>query len=246
MKQLGLALLNHESAFGYLPEGYRFTAPTRSFVPPILPFIEQGNVPYDLSKNWDDPVNQLAGQTQLKLLLCPAGPGIRIDDAYSFKPAVSDYTVYHGINHGYCDLVGWPHYSPKDENGVMTPNRCRIIDITDGTSQSLFVVECTARPQLYRMGQLRSGKHAPDGAWTCPDLEIALDGSDTLLTTNGQGLGPCVMNCTNDNEMFSFHSGGANIAMVDGSVRFLRESIGQRTFAALVTKSAGDIPGDDF
>ena len=54
------------------------------------------------------------------------------------------------------------------------------------------------------------------------------------------------MNCTNDNEMYSFHHGGANIAMADGSVRFLRENISNKTFAALVTKSAGDIPGDDY
>ena len=54
------------------------------------------------------------------------------------------------------------------------------------------------------------------------------------------------MNCTNDNEMYSFHTGGANAAFADGSVRFLRESIDAKTFAALVTKSAGDIPLGDW
>jgi prepilin-type N-terminal cleavage/methylation domain-containing protein/prepilin-type processing-associated H-X9-DG protein len=245
MKQLGLSLLNHESAHGYLPEGYRYNAPTRSFVPPLLPYIEQGNVPYDMNKNWDDIVNQVAAKTQLKLLICPSATQDRRDTGYSFLPAISDYTVYHGINHGYCDIVGWPYYSPLDENGIMTSTRCRIIDIADGTSQTLFVVEDSGRPQLWRMGQLRNG-YAADGAWTSPQLEIALDGSDTLLTTNGQGLGPCVMNCTNDNEMFSFHTGGANIAMADGSVRFLKDNINRKTFAALVTKAEGDIPGEDF
>ena len=246
LKQLGLGLLNYESAFGHLPEGYRFSPPTRSYLPPLLPFLEQGNVPYDPTKNWDDPVNQAAATARIPILLCPSAPsGDRVDASLPFRPAVSDYTVYHGINPGYCTLVGWPLYSPAAENGVMTGRPCRLIEITDGTSQSLFVVEDGGRPNLWRMGSLRNGL-ASAGAWSDPNLEIALDGSDTLLTTNGQGLGPCVMNCTNDNEMYSFHQGGANIAMVDGSVRFLRETISNTTFAALVTKAAGDIPGADY
>jgi prepilin-type N-terminal cleavage/methylation domain-containing protein/prepilin-type processing-associated H-X9-DG protein len=246
MKQMGLALLNHESAFGYLPEGYRFNPPTRSFLPPLLPFLEQGNVPYDLNRNWDDPINQAAASARLKITICPSAPSQdRVDASLPFRPAVSDYTVYHGINHGYCDIAGWPYYSPLDENGIMTSMRCRLIDISDGTSNTLFVVEDGGRPELWRMGQYRSGLSSA-GAWSDPNLEIALDGSDRVLDTNGQGLGPCVMNCTNDNEMYSFHKGGANIAMADGSVRFLRETIRDTTFAALVTKAAGDIVGDDF
>jgi prepilin-type N-terminal cleavage/methylation domain-containing protein/prepilin-type processing-associated H-X9-DG protein len=246
MKQLGLALLNHESAFGYLPEGYRFNTPTRSYLPPLLPYLEQGNIPYDLSKNWNDPVNQAAAAFRIRILVCPSAPTPdRVDASLPFRPAVSDYTVYHGINPGYCQIVGWPQYSPPAENGIMTSRTCRIIDITDGTSQTLFVVENGGRPELWRMGKFRPGL-ASAGAWSDPNLEIALDGSDTLLTTNGQGLGPCVMNCTNDNEMYSFHHGGANIAMADGSVRFLNETIRNTTFAALVTKAAGDIVGDDY
>ena len=83
---------------------------------------------------------------------------------------------------------------------------------------------------------------AGDGGWADPDLEIALDGSDTLPTGSGQGQGPCVMNCTNDNEVYSFHTDGANFAFADGSVRFIRDSIRATTFAALTTKAAGDIP----
>ena len=34
--------------------------------------------------------------------------------------------------------------------------------------------------------------------------------------------GPCAMNCTNDNELYSFHSGGVNGVFGDGSVHFIR------------------------
>ncbi len=246
LKQIALGLHNYESAHGQFPEGYRFTPPTRSYFPTVLPYIEQGNIRYDLSRNWDDPINQAAGQTPIKLLLCPAAPGDnRTATDTSFRPAVTDYTVYHGINPGYCDRAGWPYYSPIADNGIMTQSACRIVDITDGTTQTLLVAEDAGRPELWRMGRRIAGI-ASAGGWSDPNVEIALDGSDTTTVGQGQGKGLCVMNCTNDNEMYSFHSGGANAAFADGSVRFLRESIDAKTFAALVTKSAGDIPLGDW
>jgi prepilin-type N-terminal cleavage/methylation domain-containing protein/prepilin-type processing-associated H-X9-DG protein len=247
LKQLALGLHHYESVHERFPEGFRFDPPTRSFVPPILPYIEQPNLRYDLSKNWDDPVNQLAAQTPVKLLFCPAAPDgtTRTATEAPFRPAVSDYTVYHGVNPGYCLRAGWPLYSPPAENGAMTRTVCRIIDITDGTTQTLLVVEDGGRPDLWRMGRRIDGV-AGHGGWSDPNVEIALDGSDTLAAGQGQGFGPCVMNCTNDNEMYSFHPGGANVAFADGGVRFVREAVSATTFAALVTKSAGDLPGDDW
>ncbi len=247
LKQLALALHGYEAAHGLFPEGFRFDPPTRSFVPPLLPFVEQNTVPYDLSQNWDAAVNQLAAQTPLKLLFCPSVPDgtTRVATEAPFRPAVSDYTVYHGVNPGYCDLQGWPYYSPVAENGAMTRNVCRILDIRDGTAQTVLVVEDGGRPDLWRMGRRIAGG-AGHGGWSDPNVEIALDGSDTLTTGQGQGFGRCVMNCTNDNEMYSFHPGGASVAFADGSVRFLRESVSPTTFAALVTKAAGDLPGEDW
>ena len=57
--------------------------------------------------------------------------------------------------------------------------------------------------------------------------------------------GTCIMNCNNDSEPYSFHTGGVNVAMADGSVRFLRASITPATFAAMITSRAGDLPGSD-
>ena len=49
--------------------------------------------------------------------------------------------------------------------------------------------------------------------------------------------GPCPMNCTNDNEMYSFHSGGVNAVFADGSVHFLRASMTLTALSRLITQT---------
>ena len=49
------------------------------------------------------------------------------------------------------------------------------------------------------------------------------------------------MNCSNDSEIYSFHSGGANVVFADGSVHFLRQSMNLCTLAALTTRAGGEI-----
>jgi prepilin-type processing-associated H-X9-DG protein len=45
--------------------------------------------------------------------------------------------------------------------------------------------------------------------------------------------------------MGSYHTGGANIALADGSVRFLRDSTSPQTLVALCTRAGGEVlPGD--
>ncbi|MDG3006879.1 DUF1559 family PulG-like putative transporter [Paludisphaera mucosa] len=48
-----------------------------------------------------------------------------------------------------------------------------------------------------------------------------------------------------NDELFSFHPGGVNVLMGDGSVRFLRDSISVVTLRALVTKSGGEVVSSD-
>jgi hypothetical protein len=52
------------------------------------------------------------------------------------------------------------------------------------------------------------------------------------------------VNCTNDREVYSFHTAGATIVLGDGSVRFLRDDTDIRVFARLVTRAGGEVPGD--
>ena len=55
------------------------------------------------------------------------------------------------------------------------------------------------------------------------------------------------MNCNNDQEVYSFHPGGANAVFVDGSVHFLKAGIDIRVLARLVTRAGGEVASaDDF
>ncbi|MCU0705675.1 MAG: DUF1559 domain-containing protein [Fimbriiglobus sp.] len=44
----------------------------------------------------------------------------------------------------------------------------------------------------------------------------------------------------------SYHSGGVNGLLMDGSVRFVRSSISQATWRAVGTRTGGEVPGNDW
>ncbi|MCI0462099.1 MAG: DUF1559 domain-containing protein, partial [Gemmataceae bacterium] len=47
-------------------------------------------------------------------------------------------------------------------------------------------------------------------------------------------------------EIYSFHTGGANFLLGDGSVRFIQQDIAAEVFVSLFTRAAGDIVSEDF
>jgi prepilin-type N-terminal cleavage/methylation domain-containing protein len=92
LKQLGLALHNYESTYGYFPtsgEGpnttNQFTTfDTASTFTQLLPYIEQDNVYKQMSEvyRYNDsrfPNNQVATKTTIKTLLCPSNGLYKVD-----------------------------------------------------------------------------------------------------------------------------------------------------------------------
>ena len=101
------------------------------------------------------------------------------------------------------------------------------------------MAEAAGRPKLWRAGRLVDGV-SNGAAWAAPGLLQGKGSAPNGIVQPGQ----CAINCTNQREVYSFHPGGANVLMADGSVRFLKESIDIRVFAGLVTRAGGEVPGD--
>ena len=114
-------------------------------------------------------------------------------------------------------------------------------------------MECAGRPNIFRLGKDTGGITADGYGWADPDGTIgSIDGSNAAVgipagdsgnPAGSAGSSACIMNCTNESEPFSFHGGGINICMADGSVRFVRSSVAPATWGALITAAQGEVPG---
>jgi prepilin-type N-terminal cleavage/methylation domain-containing protein/prepilin-type processing-associated H-X9-DG protein len=127
-----------------------------------------------------------------------------------------------------------------------------ITAVTDGTSNTIFMSECGGKPvgynrkrQIYNSevnGKQVDGSTEPvssgGGAWGDMFCYSALAGAK--CDDSGQRLGPCMINATSNNEIYAWHTGGANVLFGDGSVRFLRDTTAAVTIVALVTRAGGE------
>src|SRR5262249_16287227 len=119
----------------------------------------------------------------------------------------------------------------------------KIVLISDGTSNTILYSEAAARDAQYYTGNVYGGPNTSiTGAiWAGSDNPITVTGPSAGGQANF-GQGPCVVNWHNpQGDIYSFHTGGANIAFADGSVRFVRETITIQTLAALVTRASDEI-----
>jgi len=254
MKQFGLALHNYAGVNDNKLPASRITvggvSKFRSWTPIVLAYVEQDNVGrlWDNTIKWNTGTNLTTSQVVFKIFKCPSAPDSR-RQAGSVLLGPGDYGSVNAIRRRFYTANGVPNFpipgsgAGDEALGVLqkefdTP----ILAITDGTSNSIMLAEDSGRPNLYRKGQDTGANTADGWGWADPDTGFSVDGVQANLITTG---GTCFMNCTNDSEFYSFHSGGINVTMADGSVRFIRSTISAATLAALVTANSGDIPGSD-
>ncbi len=141
-------------------------------------------------------------------------------------------------------LVTVPWAGSGSKGATKQNGLTKITEITDGTSNTVLYSEAAGRAmQCYPGGScVALPSNAITGPiWADSDNRITVTGiAPDGKTSNGQG--PCVMNCNNQNgDIYSFHTGGANVAFADGSVRFLTSSIDINTLVSLVTKGGGEV-----
>jgi prepilin-type processing-associated H-X9-DG protein len=182
---------------------------------------------------------------------------------------LTDYFALCGFH---CDLIAALGLDPNattdnsplcnNEPGVISSPGIKqgnpISSITDGTSNTAMVGEMAARPigynharQIYtdlNTGRTVDGVIWPcqggGGAWADPFSYAHLAGSSPN-GMRGVGWGTCLVNCSTDNELYSFHPGGVNLLFADGSVHFIKETIDKRVIVYLICRADGSIISAD-
>lgn len=127
----------------------------------------------------------------------------------------------------------------------------RFADVIDGLSNTVMACE-----SAYVTGSTSTrwgGSATPTAPGPLQDWPVWLGapGSDETTRTNGRFSAP-INAATNPNQMFlsidddsafSFHTGGCQFVMADGSVQFLTQNIENNTYQALYTRNGGEVVG---
>ncbi|VTS06623.1 DUF1559 domain-containing protein [Tuwongella immobilis] len=265
LKQIGLALHNFQTQNGYFPPGGVSTpasgninaAATRlgitsysvahSYLVFLLPFVEQNALwsQYNINAHWASAANQAVRETNVSIFVCPSAPGgNRMTTKTALGATVMLAPSDYGANSGYSSgLESAGLADPTiNRNSVLQPNvLISIPEIRDGTSNTILVSEDAGRPDRWEAGRMTSAGTQTDGGWADYDNAYIIHG----YTNDGlTSPGPCHTNCSNNNEVYSFHTGGANHILADGSVRFIRNSLDIRIMVKLLTRSGEDIVSD--
>ena len=240
MKQIGLAFIGYSETNRGYPPSY-LTTPARSDLIYILPFCEYSYIyrQYDLNKAWNDPANAAAVQNKISMLVCPSAPGGRsfVSDYGADTEIASNIYTYmiqnsRISNRGTAAGVYYGLFAPPQFNGDFS----RPQQATDGLSHTFMFFEDAGRPASYLQGVLQSG--TVDGSqWA--DVNNYFEVNDS--TTGICGGGFRTWNCTNNNEIYSFHPGGVVYLYGDGAARFNADSLDMNVFVSLFTRAAGDM-----
>jgi prepilin-type N-terminal cleavage/methylation domain-containing protein/prepilin-type processing-associated H-X9-DG protein len=230
LKQIGLGILNYESVHRVFPPTFTRT-PDHHLLTFLLPYVEQqpAYAAYTFAKNWSAIENRPARDTEIAVFRCPSAPGGR--------KYVSDYAAGTLID----SQVWKPLVSAgvlaarSDWSNLFSPNswQCQpIAAVTDGLSNTFMLFEVAGRPNSFRGGKEEPGRTISGSRWA--DDESPFWVHDLCNGTQ-------VVNCSNNNEIYSFHPAGANFLYGDGSMRFHPETINVEAFVTLFTRAAGDI-----
>jgi prepilin-type N-terminal cleavage/methylation domain-containing protein/prepilin-type processing-associated H-X9-DG protein len=254
LKQITLASSNYHDVYSCYPQGVQFTFDfsTAGHHVALLPFLEQTPLFNALNFNWVVPWSgantTFGGPIRPSVYVCPSDTmGTQVDsfsEALYFPPGYP-YFPYTSFPLAYTSYMGsagsWFRDSRtqavlNQSNGLFFRNEgspgagisgsmiwtaVRIADITDGTSNTIAHGDHT-------LGLLTDNDRITNGpSWACGWY------GDTLFTSfyplnpqrkvqnaYGDGLTEAYLAAAS-----SFHPGGANFAMADGSVRFIKDTI---------------------
>jgi type II secretory pathway pseudopilin PulG len=241
-----------------------------STIPFILSYLEETSIAdqWNMQRTWDfadakAPIDNLRlSETPIPVLRCPTAPEDRSTSTAagdsSLNRAAIDYRVCEAIvtdpARALQQLINLdevrkrPNQDGRYESmlyntwdtSTLSTQFASLKKVTDGTSQTLMWFETGGAPVFYRDGQLVSSGRP--GASATGETQ----GGDTWANVENyyhihDRCGSALFNCHNNEEIYSFHVGGAFHGFGDGSVRFVADSIDPDVYVSLFTRNSNDV-----
>jgi prepilin-type N-terminal cleavage/methylation domain-containing protein len=259
-KQWGLGMHNHHDTMGTFPPGAT-NSPRHTWVPHLWPFIEQsalanmyGNVNtqqfYLPAAIYTDSLAGACAQ-KVPIYYCPSDrPG-----AYWEGDPYWRIRGNYVVNWGYRTVLQTTGEGPFGflNGNASTPQRTRIADITDGTSNTLLMSEIIVAPtdtDFNTHGDIMNDDTYGSGGWfmTLMTPNSGIDVFDYCETNDDPKAAPCTQGNNTQTQVAarSRHVNGVNALLCDGSGRFISNSISIGTWGAMGTMQGGEVLGSDF
>lgn len=248
MKNLGLAMLNYESAYKVLPKG-AINSPKTAFSIFLFPYLEEGLRlgSYDYSRDFGQQsldVQEAMGN-YIAIFHCPSDQSYRkaSGSAQSSGDTIPRFKGNYGTNWGPKD------FGREDREGPFGKDfGARYGQIIDGTSKTFAMMEILQAPSETDATIDRRGDIFNSGPGNYQVSTILLPNSDEPDLSKCVNLPeldlPCRQASPNARCQLgsrSRHAGVVQVVMCDGSVQTLTDSIELDVYQALSTRAGEEV-----
>jgi prepilin-type N-terminal cleavage/methylation domain-containing protein/prepilin-type processing-associated H-X9-DG protein len=239
LKQIALGTAQYADMWGTLPAGVQFTFnySTASQHVAILPFVEQTALFNAVNFDWViwSAANTTVMGSALGVYQCPSDLMASVTDVYRgdlFFEQGHDFFYYGAFDVAYSSYAGnagtWFQHSRDPSrlaqcNGLFyRESATPLAAITDGLSSTIFYAEHAVSLLIDDTERIAEGPQWAGGWYgsTICTSFFPINPQGRVNDEYGDGLCRAFIGAVSSN-----HPGGANVAFVDGSVRFLKETI---------------------
>jgi prepilin-type N-terminal cleavage/methylation domain-containing protein len=265
LKQLALGLHNYHATYGSFPLGNSDPighdpgneGDRRNWaITAVLPFIEQQAFHDDIEAYLADGAPYIVyypkNKTILPIFMCPSDP--TNPKTLTGGPGSTNQQGFHG---NYAACAGSTSFNgPSGADGGTKLNgifyvfsKTRLTDITDGTSNTVILSELILSPDVTNHDTRgRLFNPAKQGSILFSSLyEPNTSVADRLEWCQSIPQAPCRSTTSEINlSARSYHPGGVNATLADGSNRFIANAINLEIWNALGTRAGGEAVSGDF